>query len=414
MAPVTAATRLFRPTYQLVLGIVCLVCSARGAVFHGSTPSSYTGSAVALSPSGTILAMGAPNHDPSGRVQVFVRTDQAAEWVQRGEDLIPEGGIRSGSAVTVSETSIVAIGSPYADEQRGHVDVYEWSGSSWKTVGQTLTGAAPQDLFGCSVSISEDGTVLAIAARLNDDNGDNSGHVQVFVRSDNEDGERKWIPRGHVIQGETEFDGSGFAISLSSNGEALAIGAPANRNYRGCVRAFEWNADMQNWVERGDGIIGDTEFDFLGWSVDMSADGSRLAVGAPYHNAANSHKNAGQVKVYEWNDETWQRIGEAMNGEEEKEAMGNSVALSPDGAQLAIGSSQGKTTHGAHAGHVRVFLLVGGSWVRRDIRLEGELQGDRFGHSLALASDGALAVGVRQSNANAGHVETFDLHGTTE
>ena len=50
----------------------------------------------------------------------------------------------------------------------------------------------------------------------------------------------------------------------------------------------------------------------------------------------------------------------------------------------------------------------------RDIRLEGELQGDRFGHSLALASDGALAVGVRQSNANAGHVETFDLHGTTE
>lgn len=50
----------------------------------------------------------------------------------------------------------------------------------WVQRGQDIDGEAASDQSGSSVSLSSDGSVVAIGANLNDGNGTNSGHVRVY------------------------------------------------------------------------------------------------------------------------------------------------------------------------------------------------------------------------------------------
>ena len=55
-----------------------------------------------------------------------------------------------------------------------------YSFSQITQIGLDIDGEAADDESGFSVSLSSDGTIVAIGARLNDDNGENSGHVRVY------------------------------------------------------------------------------------------------------------------------------------------------------------------------------------------------------------------------------------------
>ena len=49
----------------------------------------------------------------------------------------------------------------------------------WNQMGADIDGEAAGDESGRSVSLSGDGNIVAIGALLNDGNGSNSGHVRV-------------------------------------------------------------------------------------------------------------------------------------------------------------------------------------------------------------------------------------------
>ena len=104
---------------------------------------------------------------------------------QLGSDINGEAaGDYSGNSVSLSsDGTIVAIGANYNDgngSNSGHVRVYEYSGSSWSQLGADINGEAAGDYSGHSVSLSSDGTIVAIGANGNDGNGSNSGHVRVY------------------------------------------------------------------------------------------------------------------------------------------------------------------------------------------------------------------------------------------
>ena len=58
--------------------------------------------------------------------------------------------------------------------------VYEWDGTSWQQMGADIDGEAACDNSGHSVSLSSDGTIVAIGANRNGGNGTWSGHVRVY------------------------------------------------------------------------------------------------------------------------------------------------------------------------------------------------------------------------------------------
>ena len=88
-------------------------------------------------------------------------------------------------------------------------------------VGADIDGEAAGDQSGSSVSLSSDGSRVAIGARENDGNGTAAGHVRIY----DYDGS-SWVKVGVDIDGEAASDKSGYSVSLSSDGSKIAIGAP--------------------------------------------------------------------------------------------------------------------------------------------------------------------------------------------
>jgi hypothetical protein len=72
-----------------------------------------------------------------------------------------------------------------------------------------MDGEAAGDESGWAVSLSADGTRVAIGARFNDGTGPNAGHVRVFVYNSS-----SWVQLGADIDGEAAGDQSGVSVSL--------------------------------------------------------------------------------------------------------------------------------------------------------------------------------------------------------
>jgi hypothetical protein len=192
-----------------------------------------------------------------------------------------------------SDGNVVAIGAVGNDgngTDSGHVRVYEWNAGTWQQKGSDINGEAVNDQSGKSVSLSSDGNIVA--------NGSDSGHVRVYKWNA---GTSDWAKLGDDIDGEAEGDWSGYSVSLSGNGTVVAIGAPNNGDngsLSGHVRVYEWNDSTSSWMQKGADIDGEAAGDGSGRSVSLSGDGNVVAIGAPENDGNGSR--SGHVRVYEF------------------------------------------------------------------------------------------------------------------
>jgi len=177
------------------------------------------------------------------------------------------------------------------------------------------------------------------------------------------DGE--WESLGKDINGEKNNDFSGSALTLSSDGRILAIGATLNNGIadddfdeRGHVRVFKLN-NKNKWKPLGNDIDGESLGDNSGSSVSLSADGKILAIGAPLNDgsADNRYDERGHVRVFRLNEkDQWDQVGTDIDGESKDDEMGSYVSLSSDGLTLAVGVPFDDDSV-ENAGFVRVFKL---------------------------------------------------------
>jgi aryl carrier-like protein len=174
--------------------------------------------------------------------------------------------------------------------------VFYWDEVAWRQRGLDIDGEAAFDQSGYSVSLSSDGSIVAIGATGNGATFFPRGHVRVFYWD-----EVAWRQRGADIDGERAFDASGFSVSLSSDGTIVAIGATGNNGNgvdSGHVRVFYW--DEVAWRQRGADIDGEARRDESGWSVSLSSDGSVVVIGAPLNDGIDAPSNSqrGHVRVF--------------------------------------------------------------------------------------------------------------------
>lgn len=226
----------------------------------------------------------------------------------------------------------------------GRVRVYEWTGSEWMQVGSDLDGEASMDEFGFSVALSSDGTRVAIGARYNDGNGDFAGHVRVYDGTGSD-----WMQMGSDLDGEAAKDWFGYSVALSSNGTRVAVGAPINDGNgkdSGHVRVFDWTGSQ--WSQMGSDLNGEGTIDEFGYSVALSSDGMRVAIGA------RDFYGKGDVRIYDWTGRQWTQVGSDFDAEATSFRFGSSVALSSNGTRVAIGAPD-SGGDGKGAGRVRVY-----------------------------------------------------------
>jgi hypothetical protein len=137
---------------------------------------------------------------------------------------------------------------------------------------------------------------VAVGAYANDGAADRAGHVRIYTW-----GASSWVQRGADIDGEAAHDQSGRAVSLSADGQTVAIGALGNDgagSNAGHVRIYTWGAS--GWMQAGADIDGEAEYDRSGGSVSLSADGTTVVIGAAWNREAGTDKygSAGHVRVY--------------------------------------------------------------------------------------------------------------------
>jgi len=280
----------------------------------------------------------------------------AQTWTQQGADIDGEAADdRSGNSVSLSsDGSTVAIGAIYNDgngSNAGHVRIYKDSSGTWTQQGSDIDGEAAVNYFGNSVSLSSDGSTVAIGARFNDGNGTYAGHVRIY-----KDSSGTWTQQGGDIDGEAAGDQSGGSVSLSSDGSTVAIGArfnDGNGSDAGHVRIYKNISGT--WTQQGSDIDGEAADDWSGGSVSLSSDGSTVAIGAELNDGNGS--NAGHVRIYKNVNGTWTQQGSDIDGEAAVDYSGNSVSLSSDGSTVAIGAYD-NDGNGSRAGHVRIYKNV--------------------------------------------------------
>ena len=273
-------------------------------------------------------------------------------------------------------------------------------------LGADIDGEAAGDAFGSAVELSSDGSRVAIGAYLNDGNGTNAGQVRIYDYNGS-----SWTQVGVDIDGEAAGDASGWSVAMSSDGSRVAIGArqnDGNGSNAGHVRIYDYNGS--SWTQVGLDIDGEAAFDSFGGSVALSSDGSRVAIGA-YSNDGNG-SNAGHVRIYDYNGSSWTQVGVDIDGEAAGDYFGSAVALSSNGSRVAIGA-RFNDGNGTDAGHVRIYDYNGSSWTQVGVDIDGEAAEDIFGFSVALSRDGSRvangAVWNDGNGSNAGHVRIFSI-----
>lgn len=384
-----------------------------GDDIDGQAENDYFGHAVGISADGSIVAVGAPytyvTDDLLGDVRVY--RNESGTWTQIGDDIageeeFDEFGLSLGLS---ADGSVVAIGAPAnsgAGTLAGQVRVFENQSGTWTQIGSDIFGEAAQDRFGTAVSLSADGSIVAVGAPHHDGTGNNAGRVRVL---ENQVG--VWTQIGGNIEAEAADDGFGTSVSLSADGATIAIGAPHNDgagNDAGHVRVYEFVSNT--WNQVGSDIDGENLGDLSGHSVDLSSGGTVLAIGAHY--ATGSGLLSGHVRVFELQSGDWVQVGDDIDGEAANDFSGISVSLSAGGSIVAIGAHLNDGT-APDAGHVRIYQNQSGIWTLIDNDIDGEAAYDEFGDSVALNADGSIAaIGAPNNDEvadNAGHVRVYGL-----
>ena len=400
------------------------------------------------------VALNVTDDDNATNAASQVVTVIAPELVQIGgtiTGIVPMD--QDGRVVDISDDGTrVVLATEFGDAGRlngGQVRVFEFDGNDWVQLGQTLQNEdGLQASWGAveSVSLSGNGQRIAIGNQLTVEANGKRGSIWVYeLIADQwtQIGARIASPPGGQTTG---INGYGVALALSTDGSRMVAGArtssATSNGIEGAFSVFEFSGGGWNLV--GASVFGAQPGEQLGTSVDISGDGNRVIVGAPSYNevaASQQTITPGRAFIYDWNGTAWSQVGNPLVGRVDGPAdirLGQSVNIAQDGSRIAtfgnfsgdrvrvfeldsgdwaqvgdffevivafdlhqpmsLGATGdriaigGPFSAGNNNGRVAIYDWDGQSWVEYAPQIEGDLQFDNLGWSVAMTPDGTRVI----------------------
>ena len=237
-------------------------------------------------------------------------------------------------------------------------------------VSSPLDGPDQDEMFGSSLSMNQDGSVLAVV--------DFDG-VYIYRRNENQEYIQDPDPLlptncGYFLhpQGH-ETIRTNIIVDLSRSGEYMAIGCPfANHGdleYTGMVQLY-YDVGGGSWETVGEAVYGTQANDFWGATVSLSGSADRIAIGCPK-----------MVRVMSISMGEWTALGNSFNSTELLISVG-SVSFAGSGDVLAIG---GAPLPGGDA-VARAYRFQVGDWIELGNGINGYLTDTSY--VCELSSDG--------------------------
>jgi len=331
-----------------------------GNEMFGFDHDNFFGLKVALSSNGQILVVASPRaNGGKGLVSVYRYDTFVKGWEKLGDNILGQLNFEeSGSSIAVSdEGDIIAIGAPKPSNAPGRIRVYHYVGldnqeSEWQTIADDIVGESKNDETGFSVDIMEHkGDVYVASGAPMDLYTEGTAAVFKLNRQ-----MRNWKQLGQrYLDGDEPGTDLGRSVSLGHDGTnvILAVGFPGpgideNSKIKSGVQVYSIDPD-EKWDYYGEMIFPKEQNDNTGYKVSISRDGQTLAIGSPDYGLSN-----GLVRIYykgKGND-LFEQIGDDLIGEEH-DGIGASIALSNNGKTISIGSPDG--------GYVSTFSIDGPS-----------------------------------------------------
>ncbi len=309
------------------------------------------------------------------------------------------------------------------------------------------TDSYSADYFGNAISLSADGTTLAVGAYyeasnatgINGNQYDNSafraGAVYIYIKTGN-----IWSFDTYIKASNTDAnDYFGRSVSLSANGTKLAVGAEGEGSNATGINGNEADNSAGNsgavyiyiktnagWVQDAYIKASNTDIsDVFGASVSLSANGTMLAVGAPWEDSNaigingnetdNSIDKSGAVYIFNrtntgWVQDAYIKASNTGSGDE----FGISVSLSGTGTGLVIGAYKEESNatgvngnesdnSAGSSGAAYVFTKTNSGWIQDAyIKASNTNVLDYFGFSVSMSGNGnKFIVGAFGEDSNA-------------
>lgn len=356
------------------------------------------------------------------------------------------GSEREASTSTgINSTTPGPDGTGAADS--GAVFVFVRSAGVWTQQAYIkASNTAANARFGCSVSLSSDGSRLAVGAKGESGTANSNGAVYFFQRS----GGSTWAQIGPVIRAGAPMQSAEFgtSVALSGDGNALAVGSfnesgtsvgivdgasaggtfTGLSTFRGAVNVFTYSG--ANWSQTHyikPSIMQDGAR--FGSSVALNGSGSILIVGSQGENSGVkgvstsassdvSASGAGAAYVFEKNLGSWSQIAYVKPANTRAGArFGISVSTASNGESFVVGSNFETSgakgvnstapgpddTTATNSGAAYVFNRTNGIWSQTAYVKASNTRGNSyFGSAVAMSIDGkSLIVGSSSESSAA-------------
>ena len=277
-------------------------------------------------------------------------------------------------------------------------------------IGQTMEGIVTEEAYGSALAVSADGRLMAVGAPSSDTIATDAGQVYTYYYDTATD---TWNEAAPPVRGINDGDQTGYRVALSADGTRLAVSAPYADSLvsnGGRVRVYE--RTNSTWVLLGDPIDGNYAAELSGTGLALSADGNRVAIGAPGN-------DGGTVRVYDYDGVSWSQRGSDIRRKVGGfDAFGSSCALTGAGDYLAIGAPYQPNQSGLYTGTTSIYTLSNGDWVAHGNVIEGEASFETFGSSVALSDHGSYvligAPGNNEMGTAAGRIALYAYDTATD
>ena len=337
---------------------------------------------------------GRPTQSPS----IALNTDLS--WVEVGGPYrISQAETGYGRAVSIT-SDVMVVGAPLGVDVGVVLSFERRDDGYWNdSPSQQLGGSQVGSQFGFATDMNDQILLIGAPEKVNDATLVRSGSASCYARSNG-----SWTQLGFDLYGTANGFGAdekfGAAVAVSDVNR-IAVAAPesmVNTEQRhGRVYTFDYNVGSSEWVKSSE-LVGRSEGDEFGKSLDLSPDGRYLVVGSPGN-------RAGFATVYHYSSNAWLAVSRII-GQFDNEGTGSSVCfLRADGSIVAVGSPSFEQGKGRIFVYERIALtgrfsplgepLVGGT-------------GERFGASNKLA--GTVGAGLNLLvGTTFGLVKTFSF-----
>jgi hypothetical protein len=251
-----------------------------------------------------------------------------------------------------------------------------YSIGQWTQIGQDIDGSNSGDLFGYSVDINDNGSIIVVGSPQSDVYGlSNIGQVKVY---ENING--NWVLKGNVINGDSTVNSFGQVVQISADGTVIAAcGLLSKNGFFSQTKVYVFNNNQ--WIQVGQTIEGDSidsSSNIISLSLSLSSNGKIIAIG--------SNRGYGKVVTYKNISGTWYKIGQAIPGNETIQAFGISISLNANGTILAIGAYN----------IARIYEYQNGYWIQIGNNIGPGIKISLNANGDILSSSGNAGISIYQ------------------